>query len=139
MCFFLLEVIGVAMKSMKPCASPMCPNLTKERYCNDHQDRARQEKAERDRYYDRYQRDKRSTAFYKTKSWEAVREEALRRDKGLCQHCLKRKRINYAEMVDHIIPIRIDWSLRLTMSNLQALCNKCHAIKTAEDKRKYGE
>ncbi|MFJ5625435.1 HNH endonuclease [Peribacillus loiseleuriae] len=61
------------------------------------------------------------------------------RDHGLCQHCLKDKRLIYADMVDHIIPIKIAWHLRVFLKNLQCLCNGCHAIKTAEDKRKYGD
>ncbi len=91
----------------------------------------------RHKLYDKYKRDKDSTAFYKSKPWCIKRREALIRDKGLCQHCLKAKRIKQAEMVDHIIPIKEDWSLRLTLSNLQSLCNACHNKKTAEDKKLY--
>ncbi|MFS0820769.1 HNH endonuclease [Bacillus sp. 1P02SD] len=52
-------------------------------------------------------------------------------------HCLQRKLITFAEMVDHIIPIKIAWHLRVYLDNLQSLCNQCHAVKTAEDKIKY--
>lgn len=37
-----------------------------------------------------------------------------------------------ATMVDHILPIR-DGGDRLAYSNLQPLCVKCHARKTADD------
>ncbi|MDO6448097.1 HNH endonuclease [Oceanobacillus profundus] len=43
-----------------------------------------------------------------------------------------------AEEVDHIIPVKVDWSLRLDINNCQPLCHDCHNKKTAEDKRKYG-
>jgi len=61
------------------------------------------------------------------------------RDAGLCQHCLNAKTITLADMVEHIIPLKVAWHLRLVMANLQSLCNQCHAVKTAEDKRKYGK
>jgi 5-methylcytosine-specific restriction protein A len=43
-----------------------------------------------------------------------------------------------ADVVDHIIPIEVDWSKRLDKSNLQPLCHSCHAKKTADDVREYG-
>lgn len=92
---------------------------------------------ERHKLYDKHRRDKEAAAFYKSKAWRIVREDALLRDLGLCQHCLKQKRITLADMVDHIIPIKVEWDLRLSIDNLQSLCNRCHAIKTAEDKLKY--
>lgn len=94
---------------------------------------------QKDRYkqYDQHARDKESNAFYHSREWIAKRREALTRDNGLCLHCLKKKRIKRAEMVDHIIPIKVDWSKRLSLNNLQSLCNSCHNIKTAEDKKKY--
>lgn len=129
----------MARKPLRPCNKYGCRNLTNDRYCQDHQKIAKEKQRIRHRFYDKYKRDKEAAAFYKSKSWDLMRVEALRRDHGLCQCCLKEKEITYAEMVDHIIPIKIDWSLRLTLSNLQSLCNACHAIKTAEDKRKYGD
>ena len=40
-------------------------------------------------------------------------------------------------IVDHIVPLEIDYSLRLRYDNLQVLCNPCHNIKTQEDEGKY--
>ncbi|WP_438800582.1 HNH endonuclease [Bacillus cereus] len=60
------------------------------------------------------------------------------RDKGLCLHCKNNRKITVADMVDHIIPIKVDPSLKLKLENLQSLCNPCHNRKTAEDKKKYG-
>lgn len=126
-------------RPLKPCNSPMCPKLTRNAYCEDHTHVSKEADAERYRDYDKNRRDKRATAFYNSKEWERAREQALVRDHGLCQHCLKNKRMMMAGMVDHIIPIKINWRLRTALDNLQSLCNRCHSIKTAEDKRKYGE
>ncbi|MGG3843266.1 HNH endonuclease [Anoxybacillus kestanbolensis] len=126
-------------KPLKPCAVPGCPNLTQDRYCEQHKIKEQQSKAERHRYYDEYIRDQKAREFYHSKEWQRVRRVALIRDKHLCQYCLSKKRITPADVVDHIVPIRVDWSLRLSLDNLQSLCNACHNKKTAEDKKKYGE
>ncbi|PFK07818.1 HNH endonuclease, partial [Bacillus cereus] len=39
-------------------------------------------------------------------------------------------------VVDHIIPIRVDWSKRLEPMNLQTLCHACHNKNTKEDEKK---
>lgn len=58
-------------------------------------------------------------------------------DRYLCQMCLKVNRVTSATLVDHIIPIRVDPSRRLDLTNLQSLDAGCHAIKTAQDKIRY--
>ncbi|WP_031405286.1 HNH endonuclease [Geobacillus vulcani] len=126
-------------KPLKPCAVPSCPNLTQGRYCQDHQHKEQQDKSHRHRYYDEHLRDQKAREFYHSKEWQRVRQVALVRDNYLCQHCLRNNRITSAEVVDHVIPIRVDWSLRLSLGNLQSLCNACHNKKTAEDKQRYGE
>lgn len=128
----------MAMKPLRPCKSAVCSNLTNERYCKDHQPIVKEQNKERHRHYDKYQRDQEAASFYKSREWERAREQALIRDHGICQHCLKDKQITMAEMVDHVIPIKIAWHLRIYLPNLQSLCNQCHAIKTADDKQKYG-
>jgi 5-methylcytosine-specific restriction enzyme A len=124
------------VKALKPCNKIGCTSLTRDRYCDAHTVE-KQDRAEQNRYYDRYKRDKRSTSFYKSSEWEKVRTEALVRDKYLCQHCLKSKKVKRAEMVDHIVPVKVEWNKRLTLSNLQSLCNPCHNKKTKLDDRKY--
>ncbi|HHY28443.1 MAG TPA: HNH endonuclease [Desulfitobacterium dehalogenans] len=126
------------LKPMRPCRKTGCRNLTRDGYCQEHQYIAEQKERERQKYYDRYQRDQQAAKFYKSKEWELVRDQALIRDHGLCQDCLDEKQITPAVPVDHIIPLKVAWHLRLTLSNLRSLCSRHHAIKTAEDKRKYG-
>ena len=43
--------------------------------------------------------------FYRSKQWQAAREEAIRRDQYLCQDCLKKGRITPAEEVHHITEV----------------------------------
>lgn len=114
-------------KPRRPCSKPGCRNLTRERFCEDHAHIAEQQRKERNRYYDRYKRDKRAAAFYKSVAWRRLREQALMRNHGLCQECLKTQKITPASMVHHKVPIKVDWSLRLRLDNLISLCDSCHS------------
>lgn len=125
-------------RPLKPCNKIGCTNLTRERYCRVHIDQEYRDMKERYRYYDEHIRDQKSREFYHSKEWQRIRQVALTRDHYLCQHCLRENRITPADVVDHIVPVRVDWSKRLSLDNLQSLCHACHNKKTAEDKRKYG-
>jgi 5-methylcytosine-specific restriction enzyme A len=122
------------IKPLRPCKAPTCNTLTANGYCDNHMDQLATNRT----YYDRYLRDKESATFYKSKAWLKVREQALMRDNRLCQHCLKSKRITFAVLVDHIIPLKVARNLGLSLDNLQSMCNACHRTKTEADKRKYG-
>ncbi|PEN96603.1 HNH endonuclease [Bacillus cereus] len=119
-------------KPMKPCASPMCAALTRGKYCSKHQDKV-QDSA---RHYDKYIRNKSSRSFYNSRLWKDMRELMYRRDHGLCVQCRSKGIIKIGDVVDHIIPIRVDWSKRLESTNLQTLCHACHNKKTKEDEKK---
>jgi len=67
-----------------------------------------------------------SARIRSTKRWKAVRLEALRRDDFKCVSCGARGRLE----VDHILPVRTHEHLAFTLSNLQALCPRCHSAKT---------
>lgn len=122
-------------RPLRPCSKFGCGNLTITRYCKEH----KQEYTNNNRYYDKYQRNKKHDRFYHSKAWEKVRDLIKIRDKGLCQHCLKEKRLVVGMVVDHIIPLSIDWNRRLDEDNLQLLCDGCHNKKTKEDLNKYGK
>ena len=49
----------------------------------------------------------------------------------LCEMCKENERLTVATEVDHIVPIKKDWSKRLDINNLQSLCHSCHMKKTA--------
>jgi 5-methylcytosine-specific restriction enzyme A len=64
-------------------------------------------------------------------AWEKVRDEALKRDKRLCQPCLKNGRVTSANAVDHIEPKAKGGTDDL--ANLQSICRSCHLDKTMTD------
>lgn len=68
--------------------------------------------------------------FYRSDEWKAVRNEVVESQPLVCKGCGldmhdDRKMIN----VDHILPLRFFWFLRLTLSNLQILCRDCNECK----------
>ena len=76
-----------------------------------------------------------NTTFYHSKAWRMTRKFYIK-DNPLCEHC-KRKGITTAgQMVDHIKPISLGGNM-LHQSNLQTLCNKCHAKKSAYEGVEY--
>ena len=64
--------------------------------------------------------------FYKSKRWLRKRENILRRDKYLCQHCKRYGRRREAVTVHHIKHFEEYPELALTDSNLISLCQACH-------------
>ncbi|MEK4024470.1 HNH endonuclease [Sporosarcina sp. FSL W7-1283] len=122
----------VNQKPLRPCNQYGCSNLTRKRFCDSHSDSQTQQT----RDYDRYGRDSKTKAFYNSTAWRKLRAMIKIRDNGLCQMCLVDKRIVIGTIVDHIIPIKVDWQLRLTENNLQLLCHSCHNKKTAEDEKR---
>ena len=61
--------------------------------------------------------------------WQRVRILILNRDRWTCYLCNK-KLAGSDATVDHIIPIAIDPSLRLTPSNLAACCRACNSSRS---------
>ena len=72
-----------------------------------------------------------------SRRWRAVREYVLRRQ-PLCadpfgRHA-KDRRIVPATEVDHILGLRTHPHLAFTTTNLQALCTRCHARKSGQER-----
>lgn len=69
--------------------------------------------------------------------WDRIRQEALKRDRYLCQACLKQGMLTPLcirkgdHAVDHIKP-KVQGGTD-DMGNLQSLCIDCHTAKTAQD------
>jgi len=82
------------------------------------------------KWYDKNRRNKESKDFYQSKEWKQARAAVLARDNYLCVKCIERDKLNEAYAVDHIVPLRVDWSLRFAQPNLQSLCHSCHSVKT---------
>lgn len=120
-------------KAKKPCSSPRCPNLADGLYCESHKIVYGDDKAAINKNYDKYQRDERSATFYRSKQWRELRAVVMHKQLGLCQQHLSEGHPTPGNIVDHIIPIKKDWSKRLLESNLQVLCIGCHNRKTKMD------
>lgn len=93
--------------------------------------------AENQRHYDKHKRDERSTLFYKSKAWKQVRDYIFNKSHGLCDSCREHGRMTPGNVVDHRIPIKQDYSLRLTQTNLWTLCHSCHNKKTKTEDSNY--
>jgi len=120
----------------KPCSYPGCPELIKpgESYCKKHKPEVN---SYRHKLYDEKQRDPKVSKFYNSNAWKKLRKLKQSRD-PLCEYCLEKDRTRIATEVDHVIPIKINWSMRLDLNNLKSTCHGCHMNKTQEDKKKYG-
>lgn len=124
-------------RSKKPCSHPRCPKLVPggQTYCDEHQ---KEESSRRNEQYDRYERDEKLSKFYSSARWQKVRKKQLKQQ-PLCESCLEEGRTEQADVVDHIVPVKVDWSLRLRLDNLQSLCRSHHQKKSAKDREKYDQ
>ena len=102
-------------KSKRPCGHPGCPNLTDNRYCEQHKPLHPDRPSAESRGYNG--------------RWRKVRA-AYHRKHPLCVRCMADGRYVKATVVDHIVPHRGDQKLMWDESNYQALCKKCHDKKT---------
>lgn len=89
----------------------------------------------RHRHYDEHKRDREAKRFYGSAAWRRARDAVLIRDNGLCQPCLRRKRITPANTVHHKDPLRKAWDKALDLDNLEAICPACHNREHASDRR----
>ena len=83
--------------------------------------------------------DKRLSAWQRgyDSTWQKLRNAFIKRN-PLCVYCMKTGVIKPAEEIDHIVPHKGDNVLRLSESNLQALCKQCHSRKTATEDGGFG-
>ena len=66
-------------------------------------------------------------------AWQQQRKRILSRDKGLCQVCLELGKYRPGRDVDHKVAKANGGTD--DDANLQTICPKCHAAKTAEEGR----
>lgn len=123
------RVMAANQRPLRPCAVPGCLALTRERCCEAHAARAQDEKSAYDKHYDECRRDRRLAEFYTSIAWRRAREAVRMRDHNLCQDCLQRGRVVFADTVHHIVPVRDAWDRRLQLDNLVSLCTSCHAAR----------
>lgn len=67
------------------------------------------------------------------RAWEILRARILKRDKYLCQTCLRQGIATEAKAVDHIKAKAFGGTDEET--NLESICKQCHLIKTARERR----
>ena len=127
----------MALKPLRPCNEIGCNELTRDRYCETHLHKEK----ERHKEYDTHTRfnpvNEMYSSFYHTKEWKSLRAFIKKRDKGFCLECKSKNKLKSMDVVDHIVPIRIDWTKRLDPSNCQSLCHSCHNAKTKRDLKLY--
>ena len=112
-------------RAKRPCKVSSCKDYAANGgYCEQHQDRIRKKDRERGTAHQR---------GYNAE-WEKKRTQFLD-ENPLCADHFKRKLIEAATVVDHIIPHKGDQTLFWDQTNWQPLCKQCHDRKTAtEDK-----
>jgi 5-methylcytosine-specific restriction enzyme A len=65
--------------------------------------------------------------------WQAYRRDFLARD-PLCKRCEQAGRLTWATVVDHVVAVQgAGDALFWRADNHQALCRRCHAVKTRAD------
>lgn len=70
--------------------------------------------------------------FYHTKEWKAV-SYVMSIEEPLCRECKKKNnRVKASTITDHIIQVRKGGS-KYDKSNLQRLCDSCHASKSGKE------
>jgi len=112
----------VALKPLRPCRHPGCPELTREGYCPKHKLKpaARRASAE---YH----------AWYGLDIWtDDLRSAQLLRE-PFCRECAKHGERVRATVVDHVKPHSGDWALFVDPANHQSLCKHHHDQKTARE------
>ena len=70
---------------------------------------------------------------YHTTRWRELRLSVLQAS-PLCVHCEEVGVITLAQMVDHVKPVRLGGEF-WNVSNLQPLCNSCHAVKSGKESK----
>lgn len=71
--------------------------------------------------------------FYLSQQWRFLRYEVFLRDGRICVLCGATPEDGTRLHVDHVIPLRQDWGLRLKIDNLQVLCEECNQGKGSKD------
>lgn len=93
-------------------------------------------------HYNRIERytvdNKQYTEFYHSKAWRTLSHKILSNE-PVCAWCLKRGIIRPAQIADHIVELKDDWSKRLDPNNIEPLCRACHNTKTVQERKKRQE
>lgn len=124
--FYLKGGDVLANRMKRECRKLGCKNLTdsKDGYCSEHS-------SEVYLRYDKHRLSSKERGY--NYRWNKYRKWYLQHH-PICMKCDKAA----ASVVDHIIPHKGNDDLFWDMSNHQALCKKCHDIKTATEDGGFG-
>lgn len=77
----------------------------------------------------RWKYDKETKRFYNSAIWRKTSKQVLLQNDYVCAMCG-----GEATMVDHIVPVKKDWSKRLGWNNLQPSCKACNDAKAIRER-----
>ena len=113
----------MAMRPLRPCLHPGCPELVSSGRCDkhkvDHRECDRHRGSSTERGYGARHRQIR---------------EVVRREEPLCRECLKDGQLTPSNEMDHIDGD----AFNIERSNLQMMCKHCHAQKTTREQGGFG-
>lgn len=132
----------------KVCRKPDCdvkiPFEQDNPYCANHASMwhqqtpyVRQHSKQRQKFYNRYKRDKEANKFYHTKQWANLSQVVKKQAYFTCECCGHTYDKPRHLITDHIVPRRIDKRKRLDRDNLWAICSECHYWKTRLENKVY--
>ena len=103
----------------------------KQRYCEEHEKIRARERTKANR-----EKNPLEQAFYNSKEWRWLSRN-IRSTQQFCEGCKRQGLAKFGDLVDHIVPLKLAWPLRLEPSNLQVLCHQCHNKKRDLEGRFY--
>ena len=115
------EVFKMPRKPKHPCHHPGCPNLTENRFCEEHT-------KQHNRDYELYGRNPDTRRRY-GRAWHRIRTKYVQ-EHPFCEICYKEGKLVPTEQVHHIKPLAEGGTH--DRDNLIALCKSCHARIHAE-------
>ncbi|WP_407655000.1 HNH endonuclease [Desulfuromonas thiophila] len=115
----------------RPCRRCRRPTRNAGGYCDRCEPRRKQAANEQDR-----RRGSAAARGYGHR-WRKLRAAFLA-EHPLCAECQRRGRVTVATDVDHIEPHKGDKGKFWALGNLQALCHRCHSVKTAREDGGFG-
>ncbi|WP_315122328.1 HNH endonuclease [uncultured Clostridium sp.] len=99
------------------------------RYCEACKERYAKDKADKNRYYDKHKRNKKSRDFYNSPEWLKTRAYVLAKYKGLDLYAFFiLDKIEYADTVHHIVELEEGWNRRKDITNLFPLTGVRHNV-----------
>ena len=87
-------------------------------------------KLNRSKYKGKYERNSEADKFRNTAKWRNKRNCIQQRDRYMCRYCflVEKKIVTSGLSVHHIVPLAVDYSMRLDDNNLITLCRSHHEL-----------